>query len=93
MSDLRHFLDIDRLDKATIRSILDQAAWFKSSKAGTGEPLKGKSIVLIFEKPSTRKMAPVQNPLEFPLFLHVFLDCFLTFTCTYSVRTDSGLRY
>ena len=54
MKNLRHFLDIDRLDKATIRSILDQAAWFKSSKAGTGEPLKGKSIVLIFEKPSTR---------------------------------------
>ncbi len=54
MNDLRHFLDIDRLDKATIRSILDQAARFKSGKAGTGEPLKGKSIVLIFEKPSTR---------------------------------------
>ena len=54
MRDLRHFLDIDRLDKATIRSILDQAAWYKSSKAGKGEPLKGKTIVLIFEKPSTR---------------------------------------
>ena len=50
MRDLRHFLDIDRLDKATIRSILDQAAWYKSSKAGKGEPLKGKTIVLIFEK-------------------------------------------
>ena len=54
MRDLRHFLDIDRLDKATIRSILDQAAWYKSSKAGKGEPLRGKTIVLIFEKPSTR---------------------------------------
>ena len=54
MRDLRHFLDIDRLDKATIRSILDQAALYKSSKAGKGEPLKGKTIVLIFEKPSTR---------------------------------------
>ena len=54
MKDLRHFLDINRLDKTTIRYILDQAAWFKSSKAGTGELLKGKSIVLIFEKPSTR---------------------------------------
>ena len=54
MRHLRHFLDIDRLDKATIRSILDQAALYKSSKAGKGEPLKGKTIVLIFEKPSTR---------------------------------------
>ena len=54
MRDLRHFLDIDRLDKATIRSILDQAALYKSSKAGKDEPLKGKTIVLIFEKPSTR---------------------------------------
>ena len=47
MRHLRHFLDIDRLDKATIRSILDQAALYKSSKAGKGEPLKGKTIVLI----------------------------------------------
>ena len=54
MTDLRHFLDIDRLDKTTLRSILDQAARFKSGTAGTDGPLKGKTIVLIFEKPSTR---------------------------------------
>ena len=54
MTDLRHFLDIDRLDKTTLRSILDQAARFKSGIAGTGDPLKGKTLVLIFEKPSTR---------------------------------------
>jgi len=54
MSDLRHFLDIDRFDTATLRSILDRAARYKSGEAGTDEPLKGKTIVLIFEKPSTR---------------------------------------
>ena len=54
MTDLRHFLDIDRLDRTTLRSILDQAACFKRGTAGTDEPLKGKTIVLIFEKPSTR---------------------------------------
>ncbi len=54
MIDLRHFLDIDRLDKTTLRSILDQAARFKSGTAGRDEPLNGKTIVLIFEKPSTR---------------------------------------
>lgn len=54
MTDLRHFLDIDRLDRTTLRSILDQAAYFKRGTAGTDEPLQGKTIVLIFEKPSTR---------------------------------------
>ena len=54
MTDLRHFLDIDQLDKTTLRSILDQAALFKKGAAGTDSPLDGKTIVLIFEKPSTR---------------------------------------
>ena len=54
MSDLKHFLDIDQLDTATLRSILDRAARYKHGEDGTDEPLKGKTIVLIFEKPSTR---------------------------------------
>ena len=54
MTDLRHFLDIDRLEKTTLRSILDQAGRYKNGMEGIDEPLKGKTIVLIFEKPSTR---------------------------------------
>ncbi len=53
MSDIRHFLDLDKLDPATLRTVLDIGSAFK---AGGGEalPLKDKTLVLIFEKPSTR---------------------------------------
>ncbi len=52
----KHFLDLDRLDRDTLRAILERG---KAFKAGTvpeekARPLAGKSIALIFEKPSTR---------------------------------------
>ncbi len=49
----RHFLDLDQFDKATLRDILNRAAAIKD--AGVGDkPLADKTLVLIFEKPSTR---------------------------------------
>ena len=61
MSGPRHFLDIDRLDGATLRSILDRAAALKATRPGNGHagphperPLEGKLLAMIFEKPSTR---------------------------------------
>jgi len=53
MSDIRHFLDLDVLDTATLRSILDTGLTLKAGN-DDGQPLKGKTLVLIFEKPSTR---------------------------------------
>ncbi len=51
----KHFLDIDRFDTATIRHILDLARACKRGEHPLGpEPLKGKSLAMIFEKPSTR---------------------------------------
>jgi len=52
----RHFLDLDRLDSRTLRGILDRGLAFKRGEAAGGveKPLAGKSIALIFEKPSTR---------------------------------------
>ncbi len=49
----RHFLEIAEFDRATLRRILDMAVAFKR---GAAPPLKlaGKSLALIFEKPSTR---------------------------------------
>ncbi|TQF79978.1 ornithine carbamoyltransferase [Elioraea sp. Yellowstone] len=51
----RHFLDISAFDHATLRRILELGASFKS---GTGplaaRPLAGRTLALIFEKPSTR---------------------------------------
>jgi ornithine carbamoyltransferase len=50
----RHFLDIDRLDTATLRGILDRAVAMKRDRAGCRDLLAGRALALIFEKPSTR---------------------------------------
>jgi ornithine carbamoyltransferase len=59
VNDLRHFLDLSDCDGATLRHILDLAARAKRGEpmAGRGDerpPLAGKTLALIFEKPSTR---------------------------------------
>jgi ornithine carbamoyltransferase len=49
----RHFLDLRDFDTATLRRMLDIAANYK--RAGvSSRPLAGKTLALIFEKPSTR---------------------------------------
>ncbi len=57
----KHFLDLDRLDGATLRRILDDAAGMKAAAAGrdgrraaAGAPLAGRTLAMIFDKPSTR---------------------------------------
>ena len=54
MSDLRHFLDLDELAPDTLRRILDLGLGFKASTNDPARPLGGKSLAMIFEKPSTR---------------------------------------
>ncbi|MCX7382628.1 MAG: ornithine carbamoyltransferase [Alphaproteobacteria bacterium] len=49
----RHFLDIRDHDSATLRAMLDHATRMKRG-ADTARPLAGKTVALIFEKPSTR---------------------------------------
>ena len=56
---IRHFLDIDLLDKATFRQIIDDAHEIK--RAGKKLPegydpslFAGSALIMIFEKPSTR---------------------------------------
>ena len=56
MPEQRHFLDLDALPAADLRGILEQA---KAAKAGTDpaladNPLAGKTLAMVFEKPSTR---------------------------------------
>ncbi|MBL8699545.1 MAG: ornithine carbamoyltransferase [Alphaproteobacteria bacterium] len=52
----KHFLDIDKLDSPTLRQIMTLATAHKRREPPGGEfkPLKGKSLAMIFEKPSTR---------------------------------------
>jgi len=49
----RHFIDLRDLDAPTLRHMLEAASGFKSGR-DTARPLAGKTLALIFEKPSTR---------------------------------------
>jgi ornithine carbamoyltransferase len=48
----RHFLDIDQFDGTELRSMLDTAFAYKNGRRD--RPLAGKTLAMIFEKPSTR---------------------------------------
>ncbi|MFN3954128.1 MAG: ornithine carbamoyltransferase [Pararhodobacter sp.] len=58
---MNHFLDIHTTDPAALRAMIDQAAAMKAARNGRGQaapddtqPLAGRMVALIFEKPSTR---------------------------------------
>lgn len=53
MAETRHFLDLDRFDPATLRGILDNAVALKAEVPGPAR-LPGRTLALVFEKPSTR---------------------------------------
>ena len=48
----RHFLDLDQFDSAALRAILDLGFAYKHGRRD--RPLAGKTLAMIFEKPSTR---------------------------------------
>ena len=48
----RHFLDLDQFDSAALRRILDLGFAYKNGRRE--RPLAGKTLAMIFEKPSTR---------------------------------------
>jgi ornithine carbamoyltransferase len=52
----KHFLDLDRFDTRTLREILALGSAYKKGAPPNGEykPLAGKTLAMIFEKPSTR---------------------------------------
>jgi ornithine carbamoyltransferase len=54
---VRHFLDLIELPTAELRGILDSARAMKAQRKANGaaeKPLAGKTLAMIFEKPSTR---------------------------------------
>ena len=58
---MKHFLDIHTTGKADLRSIIDQALAMKTARnnrpkgmTDDEQPLAGRMVALIFEKPSTR---------------------------------------
>jgi ornithine carbamoyltransferase len=56
MTDVRHFLDLDEIAERDLRSMLDASRAMKErQKNGAGKtPLAGKTLAMIFDKPSTR---------------------------------------
>jgi ornithine carbamoyltransferase len=48
----RHFLDLDQFDSVALRGILDLGFAYKNGRRE--RPLAGKTLAMIFEKPSTR---------------------------------------
>jgi ornithine carbamoyltransferase len=51
---MRHFLRLDDLDRAELDALLTRSIELKAQRGAHAKPLAGKSIVLVFEKASTR---------------------------------------
>jgi ornithine carbamoyltransferase len=54
MSDTRHFLDLSDIPGEVLRSILANSVEMKRLNGSAAKPLAGKTLAMIFEKPSTR---------------------------------------
>jgi ornithine carbamoyltransferase len=56
MTKPRHFLDLDQIDAGELRRILDLGHAYKQphEAAARPRPLAGKTLAMVFEKPSTR---------------------------------------
>ena len=61
--DLRHFLDLDEIDSATLRHILDVGVRLRTDDT-PAPPLAGKTLAMIFEKPSTRTRVSFQVAIQ-----------------------------
>ena len=53
---IKHFLDLDRFEPATLREMIEWGKDFKRGQAPGGEarPFVGKALAMVFERPSTR---------------------------------------
>ncbi len=54
MTEIRHFLDLDRVDGSRLRDLIESGKAFKRGDGVPLRPLEGKTLAMIFEKPSTR---------------------------------------
>ena len=60
MSDKRDFLSITDISADETRRLIDRAIELKATPPGSAQPLAGKRIVLLFEKPSLRTRVSFQ---------------------------------
>lgn len=50
----RHFLDLDQFDPSTLRKVLDHGKALKADRTPKDRPLAGKTLAMLFDKPSLR---------------------------------------
>jgi len=60
----RHFLDIDQVDAADLRAILERGIVLKDAAGSHADPMAGRTLVMIFEKPSTRTRVSFQIGMQ-----------------------------
>ena len=60
----RHFLDINKIDESELRNILAHGAALKSSESALPKPMIDRTLVMIFEKPSTRTRVSFQVGMQ-----------------------------
>src|SRR5690349_24138244 len=68
----RHFLDLDQFDSAELRRILDLGLAYKNGRPD--RPLAGKTLAMIFEKPSTRTRVSFEVATRHLVVDTIFLD-------------------
>ncbi len=54
MTGVRHFLDLIDVPAADLRAMIEAARAIKAKGQNAGKPLAGKTLAMIFERPSTR---------------------------------------
>ncbi len=62
----KHFLDLDQIEPGQLRRILNLGAAFKRGRPPKGKamPMAGKTLAMIFEKPSTRTRTSFQVAMQ-----------------------------
>jgi ornithine carbamoyltransferase len=60
----RDFLDIDGIDAAELRAILERGGSLKAGGAAPSQLMAGRTLVMIFEKPSTRTRVSFQVGMQ-----------------------------
>jgi ornithine carbamoyltransferase len=56
----RHFLEVDDIDPAELRTMLDRAIAWKHDPSGIPPVLEGRSLAALFEKPSARTRLSIE---------------------------------
>ncbi len=65
-SKVKHFLDLDRFETATLRDMIEWGKAFKRGQTPGGEvkPFVGKALAMVFEKPSTRTRVSFERAIR-----------------------------